>query len=291
MCLTIQEALDSFNQDNERKMLSPDTLRYYAENLTRFYKWLSDNRITKIKHLNSKVLSDYTLSLARTIKNKTTVNTYLRSVRRFVNYLISQNEIKPFKVRMLKDTYKIKPTFNNKEVNLILSSIDPENDTSIMMLLLLSTGMRSRSLCELRVQDINFADKYIDLHITKNGVPLCPPIGDKVLKCLNDYLKKHALLPSDRLFKNRYNQPFNKHSMRKRLSKGLHKIGINKSGVHIFRHTFGKIMSMNGCPTAILQKWLGHSDIKITQKYTDLYCDDLRKSIDQVPSAIFKYEK
>lgn len=292
MYQTIDQALEKFYKDNERKMLSTETIRYYIENLTRFRQWLSTNNHTKTKILNLETVDEYKLYLARTMNNKTSINTYLRAVRRFINFLITQKEIKQsFKVSLYKDPYKIKPTFTNKEIELILSSVHPANEPSVIMLLLLSTGIRSRSLCQLHVCDINFSDGYIDLHQTKNGVPLCPPVSNAVLSCIYDYIQIQALLPTDILFKNRYEAAYNKHSLRKLLAKALSNIGVKKSGVQIFRHTFGKVMSMNGCPTAILQKWFGHADIKTTQKYTDLYCNDLRQTIVQVPSATFRYNK
>lgn len=286
---TIDNALQDFMTHNERKNLSPETLRYYRENVSRFIAWLNENRICKPSKISSDVINDYMLFLLRNIPNRTSVNTYMRAVRRFANYLIAQKVIKPFVVSLVKDPYKIKPTFDNEEVELILSSVTPSDETSMIMLVLLSTGIRSRSLCNLHVCDINFADKYIDLHITKSGSPLCPPISDTVSRCLRDYVKSFELKNSDYLFSNRWENQLNKDSLVERINKRLRTLGIQKTGVHIFRHTFGKIMSLKGCPTAVLQKWLGHTDIKITQRYTDLYCNELRNTINILPTSSFEY--
>lgn len=288
MC-RIDVAYQDFMVDNERKNLSSETCRYYRENLNRFISWLAAKGIVKANRISEEYVDDYFLFLLRTVPNRTSVNTYMRAVRRFVNYLSEQKIIKPFTVSLLKDMYKIKPTFDRVEIDRILSSVNPANAVSVIMLLLLSTGMRSRSLCELHVRDINFADGYLDLHITKNGSPLCPPISRAVANCLKAYIEIMQLNDGDYLFSNRSGKKLNKNSLDERINRGLSSLGIKKTGVHIFRHTFGKIMSMNGCPTVILQKWLGHSDIKMTQRYTDLYSDDLRKTFNLVPTSGFKY--
>lgn len=288
MC-NIDFAYENFMSNNTRKNLSPETMRYYRENLTRFIRWLEDQNINKTSKITQAVINEYILFLVQSVSNKTSVNTYMRAVRRFVNYLIAQKIIKPFTVSLIKDPYKIKPTFDNSEIDLILNSVKPEDDTSVMMLLLLAVGIRSRSLCELRIQDIHLSDRYIDIRKTKSGVPICLPISKDVAEILKEYIAIYSR--HDLLFANKYGYKFNRASLARRINKRLRELGMsaNKSGVHIFRHTFGKIMSMNACPTAILQKWLGHSDIRITQRYVDLYGNDLKNTMSMLPTSRFQY--
>lgn len=286
---TIDNATHDFMLDNERKSLSSETMRYYRENLSRFCTWLAENNVNKACKISQCIIDDYLLYLLRTIQNKTSVNTYMRAVRRFVNYLAAKKVIKTFTVSLLKDSYKIKPTFDNCEIDLILNSVKPDDDTSVMMLLLLSVGIRSRSLRELHVRDLHLSDRYIEIHKTKSGEPICLPISQAVTEILKEYIaiySRHGLL-----FINTCGNKFNRACLAKRINKRLRELGISdeKSGVHIFRHTFGKIMSMNACPTAILQKWLGHSDIRITQRYVDLYGNDLKNTMNMLPTSNFQY--
>ncbi|MDE6028750.1 MAG: tyrosine-type recombinase/integrase [Clostridiales bacterium] len=286
---TVDRAFQDFMIHNERKNLSPESMRYYRENITRFITWLSENRIHKSHKITDKTADDYMLFLLRTVPNRTSVNTYMRAVRRFLNYLSEQRIIKPIKVAPLKDSYKIKATFDLNETEMILNSVQPNDDTSVIMLLLLSCGMRSRSVRELRVGDVHVNDRYIDICHTKSGEPLCLPISRDVAIVLQQYIAiygRHGLL-----FVNSRGEMFNRDSLAKRMNKRLRALGIpqNKTGVHIFRHTFGKIMSMNACPTAILQRWFGHSDIRMTQRYIDLYGTELKNTMSMLPTSSFQY--
>lgn len=290
MC-TIYSAFENFMSDNIRKNLSPESMRYYRENLARFFRWLSGRRVKKISGLTKETVDDYLLYLVRSVKNKTSVNTYLRAVRRFVNYLGAQHLIKRIDIELIQDERKIKPTFGSDDISTILNSVNAKDDTSIIMLLLLSIGIRSRSLCELRVCDIDFDDGYIHVQHTKNGEPLRLPISSDVSHILKEYIAffgRHELL-----FETVRGKKFNRDSLAKRINKRLKELGIDphKKGVHIFRHTFGKIMSMNACPTVVLQKWFGHADIRITQRYVDLYGNDLKNSMDLLPTSGFRYCK
>lgn len=286
---TVDRAFKDFMIHNERKNLSPESMRYYRENITRFIAWLSKNRIYKPHKITDKTADDYMLFLLRTVPNRTSVNTYMRAVRRFLNYLSEQRIIKPIRVAALKDPFKIKTTFDLNETELILNAVQPNDDTTVIMLLLLSCGMRSRSVRELRVCDVHVNDCYIDICHTKNGKPLCLPISREVAIVLQQYIAIYGR--HDLLFVNSRGCMFNRSSLARRMNKRLRSLGIpqNKSGVHIFRHTFGKIMSMNACPTVILQKWFGHSDIRQTQRYVDLYGSELKKTMNMLPTSSFQY--
>ncbi len=288
MC-SLDFAYQNFMLDNLRKNLSPETMRYYRENLTRFIRWLVDRNIKKTSKITQALTNEYLLFLVQSVPNKTSINTYLRALRRFINHLTKERLIKHVAIELVKDAKKIKPTFSNEDITIILNSVKATDDTSIIMLLLLSVGIRSRSLCELRVRDIEFDDGYINVQRTKNGEPLRLPISTDVTYILKEYVVLNC--KRELLFETVRGNKFNRDSLAKRINKRLRKLGIqdHKKGVHIFRHTFGKIMSMNSCPTTVLQKWFGHSDIRVTQRYVDLYGNELKSTMNMLPTSDYQY--
>lgn len=288
---TIDQAMQDFMLDNERKNLSPETMRYYRENLSRFFKWLSRQKVAKVSKITKETIDEYLLYLLRTVHNRISVNTYMRAVRRFVNYLADRHAIKPYKIKLFQDEIRIKETFDTPEVMQMLDAVDPQDDTSIIMMLLLAVGIRSRSLCELNVRDINFSDNSIIIRRTKNRKPLILPISPSICLVIKEYIAIYGR--HDVLFLSSRGGKFNRDSLRKKINKRLNELGIpnTKRGVHIFRHTFGKIMSMNSCPTAVLQKWFGHSDIRTTQKYIDLYGNELKNTMNMLPTSGYQYCK
>lgn len=288
MC-SLDLAYQNFMLDNIRRNLSSETLRYYHENLTRFIRWLDSKNIKKTSKITKQLTDEYLHYLVRSVPNKTSVNTYLRALRRFVNHLAKERLMKPVAIALVKEAKKIKPTFSDNDIAIILNTVNATDDTSIIMLLLLSVGIRSRSLCELRVHDIDFDDGFVNVQRTKNGEPLRLPISTDV----TNILKKYVLLHGKRelLFETIRGNKFNRDSLAKRINKRLRELGIqnHKKGVHIFRHTFGKIMSKNSCPTTVLQKWFGHSDIRVTQRYVDLYGNELKSTMNMLPTSDYQY--
>jgi integrase/recombinase XerD len=55
------------------------------------------------------------------------------------------------------------------------------------------------------------------------------------------------------------------------------KRGVNKTSVHLFRHTFAKNWITNGGDIFRLQKILGHSSIEMVKEYVEMFSDDLKR--------------
>jgi len=64
-------------------------------------------------------------------------------------------------------------------------------------------------------------------------------------------------------------------SLNKKLSKYLKKVDLRKIRFHDLRHTFASHLAINGISIQRIQKLLGHSDIRMTQRYSHLGSYDL----------------
>lgn len=61
-----------------------------------------------------------------------------------------------------------------------------------------------------------------------------------------------------------------------------HICGIERTGVHRFRHTFAKKWVTMGGSVVTLQKILGHSSLDITENYLNILTTDLKKDMDEI---------
>ena len=64
--------------------------------------------------------------------------------------------------------------------------------------------------------------------------------------------------------------------------------GVEKTSIHLFRHTFARKYLIDcGGDAFMLQKLLGHSTLKMTRHYCNIYDADLAKNYDRLsPLAI-----
>lgn len=55
------------------------------------------------------------------------------------------------------------------------------------------------------------------------------------------------------------------------------KRGVNKSGLHRYRHTFAKKWILNGSNTLKLKEILGHSNLDMVTNYVNIFTEDLKE--------------
>jgi len=68
--------------------------------------------------------------------------------------------------------------------------------------------------------------------------------------------------------------------LQKEIARYNRKRGVEKTSLHMFRHTFAKKWILNGGDIFRLQKLLGHSSLEMVRKYVNMFADDLRKDFD-----------
>ena len=85
----------------------------------------------------------------------------------------------------------------------------------------------------------------------------------------------------------------NKNALNNLIRKYNYKRGVQKTRIHAFRHYFAKQYIQNGGNVFKLQKILGHSSIQETQRYVDLFGNDLQVGFQEVSPLdnICKYKE
>ena len=144
------------------------------------------------------------------------------------------------------------------------------------------TGIREGELIALRWQDVDWAASAIRVRsnyvLKKFGTPKSKrssravPMADEVAGELDRFHKAqgepadHLLVFGDPLG----GTPLDKAALLRRMRKALKAAGLDTTRrFHDLRHTFGTQMAAAGVPMRTLQEWMGHKDIKTTERYAD----------------------
>ncbi len=92
-------------------------------------------------------------------------------------------------------------------------------------------------------------------------------MSDKLLKVLRDYYKQFK--PKEYLFEGQTGTQYSTRSLNLIMQQAKQKAGVKKEGsIHAFRHSFATHLLEGGTDISIIQKLLGHNDIKTTLRYT-----------------------
>lgn len=270
----IEKTVEEFHRANIIKGLSTATIDYYDTMLKAFVNYLNTDTV---KPLTQEVVDDYKLYLLSALPSRSSVNTYLRAVRRLLKF--AQVNLA---VKLIHTDELPKLTFTDNEITTIIGAADPCKKYSVIAVLLLSTGIRSATLRAIRTCDFNREESSLTLRHTKNKKPYILPLMPKVRELLVKYIAEQNKSSTELLFCCETGKALTHNALWQQMSKFLNKLGIDKTGVHIFRHTFAKCVCNNGLNNAIiLMRLLGHSSIQQAQHYVNLYGNELRKAMEK----------
>ena len=277
--LTDTEAFEKFYHNCRIRNLRPATIQYYKESLH------SIQRITQKEFVDctQKDIERF-ITESKQIMKVTSINTRLRALRAFYNFLLKNNYIKsnPMKnVKLLRDRHKTIETLSNNEIELLIKTIRSKKSfvtirDEVILLIFLDTGIRLSELVGIEIQDVR--DNLIIIRKTKNSFERTVYISDITQEMIKKYLLIRGSLSTNKLFINQDNGELKPHSIQTRFSLYGRQAGISKRvSPHTFRHTMAMRMIVAGVDAFTLMTLLGHTDITITKRYVNLWGTDLRK--------------
>jgi integrase len=83
-------------------------------------------------------------------------------------------------------------------------------------------------------------------------------------------LRTHRHLQSARILHQDDRSPLTQKVVQDWMRRTARRAGVDKTGVHILRHTFCSHLAMRGAPARAIQELAGHQDLTTTQRYMHL---------------------
>lgn len=284
--ITFEEGIKSFITYCQAKNLRPRTIQNYQQGIDRFLSYYQDTypSAKSCGNIEKKDVEFYTIHLKGSEgMTVTSANTYLRNLRAWLYYLMNEeNAVMSFKVRMMRVDRKMKETYTDTELRILtnrpsmrgISFADYRN--WVIVNFLLATGVRASTLINVRVIDLDFANGFITLDYTKSGKDYRIPMDNELKLILLEYLEITDGQDIEPLFISEDRKPISYEGLKSAMQRYNKSRGINKTGIHLYRHTFAKMCVMNGMDVFTLQKMLGHADLTTSRNYVEMYSEDLK---------------
>lgn len=144
----------------------------------------------------------------------------------------------------------------------------------------LKTGLRRGELQGLEWRDVNLANKSINVkhgwcRIThqllspKGNKTRTIPLSDDVVRILRKRERSSGFVLTNN------EQVFTPETLAKELLNACGRAGLRKVTCHVLRHSYASQLVLKGVPIALIQKLLGHTDIKVTMRYAHLSQESL----------------
>jgi integrase len=166
---------------------------------------------------------------------------------------------------------------SEEEAQNLLSCSDDHLKPIVMTAL--NTGMRLSEILSLKWDQVHICaviEPYLEVKVSKNNKKRFIPLNDDMLN-LFEGMESNK---NSHVFLGTRNKPLK--SVRKPFDKALKRAGIEDFRFHDLRHTFASHLLMNGGDLLTLKEILGHSSLKMIERYTHLAGAHKRKQVNNI---------
>ena len=262
---------------------------------------------TSGKHNVMDITEEDLFGFVRWVKNRKSVVTgenltsstiihYIVWLRNFFRFLKEKNLIlynPSRKLKLPRRSIKLpRGYFTEEEMEAIFRVIDINDKFGIrdraMLELLYSSGLRSREILSLIIDDVDFAKGLIFVKFGKGDKERLTPVGNRALFWIKHYLEnarskilRGREIPT--LFVSKYRKPLENCSLNERIHLYKAKACVHKVGAaHLFRHSCATHMLQHGADIRYVQEMLGHEQISTTSIYTKVTIAHLKEAYHKV---------
>ncbi|MBQ8289976.1 MAG: tyrosine-type recombinase/integrase [Clostridia bacterium] len=280
--MLLQDAIDEFFIEQRVRGNSAVTLRDYKTKLNMFLKFVGN---VDVSELNLHVCRSYYLHIAEKQENTVTVQTYIRSLRAFLNFLYNNEFIdvdicKKFKLP--KARQMMIDILTDDELEAIFK-VYPGDDfydvrNRAILSLMLDSGLRLNEVVTADRRKLHLKERFI-IVTGKGNKQRAAAFGLTTQNTLKRYLE---LAPeSDRLIikvsTHGTAEPIKITTIKQLFRTLKNKSGIKRVHSHLLRHTFATRYLENGGNIFTLQLLLGHTSLDMVKKYLHLAQTRVRK--------------
>lgn len=216
-----------------------------------------------------------------------TVNSYLRGLRAFGNYCEERGFIEGFTCPIKEVDPPAKQVYTEAELKKLLVKPDIRDFASFrnytIVNLILGTGARSNTILNIRIKDVELDEGYILFNTTKAHKVVRLGLPRKTKSVLAEYMRYWRNVgegdtePGDYLFCNIYGEQLTRSGLCDAIAAYNKEHGVEKTSIHLLRHTFAKNWIMSGGDIITLSQVLTHSELDMVKRYANLYRPDIKE--------------
>ena len=280
---SFSEAEQLFTKHCKLKNLSPQTMRYYAEDLKYFHACVP---VQYVDEVSQDAFENFIVSELDAGKKITSLNSRIRGLRVFFKFCAEREYMKPITLKLMKEDEIIKEPYTDAELRRLLKR--PEGNSWVewrtwaSINYLIATGNRASTLLNVKISDVDFGNMTIHLVKTKSRKQQIIPLSPALKQILLDYLKTWDWTTDDYLFPSNKGAQLNLRSFQGAVRRYNIERGVSKTSIHLFRHTFAKNFILAGGGMVQLQALLGHATLEMSRHYVNIYGLDLKRDIEKL---------
>lgn len=267
-----QTEIDRYISQMILKGYSPNTIRTYSLEFAQLLYLLKDFPVNK---LSPEKLKSYFLYCAKELKlSENQIHSRINAIKFYCEKVL-HNEKVFFDIPRPKKQLILPKTLSVQEIKRLFRVT--KNPKHLLMLkLCYGMGLRVSEIVNLKVSDIDSNRLQVLIQRAKGKKDRYVNLPKSVLESLREYYKIYR--PKEYLFEGQYGGAYAKRSAQSVFKESMQKAKINKQiGIHGLRHSYATHLIEMGTDISLIQKLLGHNNLKTTLLYAHVSDKNLAK--------------
>ena len=262
---TIEETFSDFIISRKTKGLAEKTLQSYQSQFQAVAKHMDvkmDIAMLQKADLDAMIISMRDASLS-----PNSINSYTRTLKSFFSWCNEQG-ITRLNIPLYKAEETVKETYSDAELAALLKKPDIRKATFaeyrdwVIINFLLNCGSRAATVRAIQIRDVELDGGMVFYRHTKNRKAQVIPLCSTMVAILREYLRHRGGETADYLFCTETGSQLTENGLRQSIARYNTRRGVQKTSIHLFRHTFARKYLIDcGGDAFTLQKLLGHSTL------------------------------
>lgn len=280
--MTLNEVAEEFYRNNVVRGLADATCETYKTFVGGFIKWFGGYR--NIAEILPSTFDDYILFNKENGIRMVTIASKMTHIRRYMNFAVERKYIEPIKVPVPRYEKTLKEPYTDAELARLLAR--PRTRSWVewrnwaMVNYFVSTGQRLSTVLNIRIEDIDIETQTVRLIWNKDKRQKIMPFSSALADILKEYMELSEFDDDEYLFPHVEGGQLHRRSAQDAVAEYNHSRGVDKTSIHLFRHTFAKNYIVSGGNPMKLQKLLNHKSMDMTLRYVNLYDADMKVDLD-----------
>ncbi len=239
------------------------TNKHYSKRTIDVYSWYLKDFLVSLGcnpyHITSKQIERYLLN--REYSSVSQQNQVIGSIKLFAKYILKKKAIHLDKIERPRKEKKLPVVIDGDFLRERISNIENLKHKAILSLGF-SCGLRVSEVINLKIEDIDSKRMIVHIKNSKGRKDRIIPLSPTLLEILREYFK--SFNPTLYLFNGQFKNTYSSGSCNKIVKKYLG----STYHFHQLRHSMATTLLENGTDLSLIQKLLGHTNIKTTMIYT-----------------------
>jgi site-specific recombinase XerD len=258
-----QPAFERFIQQMKLKALSPATIKTYSVEFAQLLYVLKSH---PVDDLSTERLRSYFLYCIQKLQLKeSTLNSRINAIKFYFEQVLHRESFF-FDIPRPKPASQLPKVIDQRDIKKMLS-VTTNIKHRVMLGLCYGMGLRVSEIVHIKIEHIDSKRMTVLIASSKGKKDRYVNLPETVLHDLRLYYKEYK--PKTYLFEGQDGGMYSIRSVQAVFKNALQKAGIRKKiGIHSLRHSYATHLMEYGTDISLIQKLLGHKDIKTTQIYT-----------------------